>query len=257
MPAMATPALATCAAVVAVEDLAHQRHGKLETPAAAFMGLALADARRLVVGNAAHQPNRQSVPGALHFLAVAPVNVSRLVITGYPSRAEWASIAAALDGNRCHGFMRHRDLRAVPIDASDAAALLTAMNGLAHLRSLQCSGAGAVAPVDAVGGTLRRLELRNCTAAQNFDFARMPLLREVGPLPSLPDSVTSIDLSDLQHLTRIGDHVGQLSPMVVKLCGSRTSEMPLWPPSQSPIDCSCVRCDRSSGAVKAAHCAMK
>jgi hypothetical protein len=166
--------------------------------------------------------------------------VSRLVINGSVSRAEWHCVAAALDRNRCHGFMRHLELPALHMDASAAAALLTATNGLVHLRSLQCGGAGANTVLDAVGGRLRRLALPDCTAAEGISFAQMPLLRCVGAVRALPASVAVIDLSHLQRLTRIGDHFG------CECDGLRDVRLP---PSVTAIgDCFLYRC-RAFAAV--------
>jgi hypothetical protein len=224
-------ALVRCAAAVAVEDLAHVRHGNLNTPAVAFMCLALCDVRRVVVrqpdsdgdtwggedevpdhpvwsGEQQEVDRKMSAEEAVRFLAVAPVNVASLAIDDDVPVESWHSIADALAADRCHGFMRRLDLpQELPIDASDAAALLAATNGLAHLRSLQCAGAGAGIVLDAVDGALRRLALSDCTAIapQDVDFTRMPLLRCVGVLRRLPAGVTAIDLSQLQHLMRIGD----------------------------------------------------
>jgi hypothetical protein len=219
-------ALARCAAAVAVEALAHSHYGALGTPAAAFMGLALSGVRRLVVGD----PNETtykfdddetgdegrdverdvnlSVPRAVQVLAVAPLNVSSLVLDASVATTSWPAIVAALDVNRCHAFMRRLNLHEIDsISADGAAALLTATNGLAHLRSLQCAGAGVETLLNAVGN-LRRLALPECSAIQNIPFSRLPLLRRVGPVWGLPDAVTALDLSSLQHLVRVDAYFG-------------------------------------------------
>jgi hypothetical protein len=222
--------LSTCAAAVAVEDLAHQWHRKLKTPAVAFMGLALCVARRLVVGSDAvidvdeedsetshgsdggghAQGCAASVAQAVVFLTLAPVNVSQLVIMGSVTpNGQWDSVVAVLAGNRCHGFLRRLDLpEGLAIDDRDVVALLDATRGLAHLRSLTVSGAGVNTLLNAVGGTLRWLALPDCSATQHIHFAQMPLLRCVGAVRCLPATVTSIDLWQLKHLVRIGDNFG-------------------------------------------------
>jgi hypothetical protein len=143
-------------------------------------------------------------------------------------RDDWYDIVAALDANRCHGFMRSIELPAeLTIDADDAAELLAATDGFPRLRSLQCGGAGVETLIDAVGGRLRRLELRDCSATPNIDFTRMPLLRHIGTVRKFPPGVTVIDLSHLQHLTRIGD---------VCASGCRGVREVRLPPSVTAID---------------------
>jgi hypothetical protein len=197
--------LRVCAAAVAAEDLAHALHGKLNTPAMAFMNLALCGTRRLVVwadgfhtrfGN-----DHVDVAEAVHFLAVAPVNVSWLTIDGQLAAADWHRIVAALDANRCHEFLRRFEVD-FPIDVTHATALLSATNSFAHLRSLQCAGAAGVI-LDVASGSLRRLALLQGAAIEQLDFRRMPLLRRVGPLCTLPDTITAVDLSHAQHLLRL------------------------------------------------------
>jgi hypothetical protein len=208
--------LARCAAAVAVEDLAHGRHGTLEAPAMAFMALALCGARGLVVANDRQLPGTSSCDTVCEFLARAPVNVSQLAVEVSVTGAEWDRIVAALDTHRCHCFVARIELHD-GADAAAAKALCGATHGLAHLRSLRCAGAVVDTLLAAAGGTLRRLELRGCStrfgdgwpaAPGTLTLAQAPQLRCVGELVSLPASVTAIDLSCLQHLTRIGGCFG-------------------------------------------------
>jgi hypothetical protein len=207
--------LATLAATVAVEELAHRRHGNLNTPAVAFTGLALCWARRVRVMDSDivcpemgsdHTEIRLSAALAVRFIATAPVSLSRLTVGLRVSAAEWRNVVAALDGNLCHGFLQRLELPGeLPVDCDDAAALLSAANGLTQVRSLRCTGGGVVTILAAVGGTLRQLELPDCSDVAALDFARVPLLRRVGPVVSLPASVTALDLSSLHHLVSVDD----------------------------------------------------
>jgi hypothetical protein len=205
-----------------VEELAHLQHGTLETPAVAFTALALCGARRLVVrGHGGSDRDGISPEGAATFLALAPLNVSQLLVKGAVSNAQWDAIAAALDCNRCHSFMRSLGLPAGrPCDAAEVAALLTATNGLAHLRSLQCGGTAGLL-VDAMGTALRRLALVPAgTATQHVTFDRVPALRRIGPVSSLSKAVTAIDLCHLRHLVRVDDQFG------FECCGLRSVLLP-------------------------------
>jgi hypothetical protein len=199
-----------CAAAVAVEDLAHRRHGNLNIPAVAFMLLAPSGARRLVVRmRRAFGVDMDSVDAAIRFLQLAPVNVGRLVIDRTVVMADWQRVVAALAANPCHSYVRRLLLPTeLRIGAADATAVLAATSGFAHLRSLQCAGAGADTLLDVVDGTLHRLALVDCKEMQRIEFARMPLLRRVGPLCALPAAITALDLSGLPHLTRLGDEFG-------------------------------------------------
>jgi hypothetical protein len=222
------PTLAACAAAVAVEALAHRRHANLDTPAVAFMALALCGGRRLEVGvllekdddpmwaDSEYYDNDDngatSVAAALRFLAVAPVNVSHLTIGESVNLRQWRCVVAALAANHCHGFLRGLDVAdnaEVRIDGEAASALLAAASGLAHLRSLRCGGDrdGGMIIATAAASTLRRLSLPRGHAA-DVDFPALPQLRRLGPVTALRgglQSVGSIDLSRSLHLRRI-DH---------------------------------------------------
>jgi hypothetical protein len=217
-------AFTTCVAAVAVEDLAHLRHAKLATPSAAFMALALCGGRRLVVTvptDSHRAPRGDDADDAALFLALAPTNVSELAVLLSLPPAEWAGIAAALEGNRCHGFLRRLDLPALHMSGGETAALLAATGGLAHLRSLRCVGAGAGALLAAVGGALRGLTANG--AGPGVHLGQMPLLRRVDF--SASDAVTSIDLSQLGRLRRVGNDFGTDCPALrdVRLPATVTS----------------------------------
>jgi hypothetical protein len=203
--------LATCAAAVAVEELARQRYGALQTPAAAFMALALCGGRHLIVAvpTAVGHSVGCDVVDAVRFLLVAPTNLAQLTISACVSRAQWLAIKDALDGNRCHGFIRRLDLPAeVPLYCPDVDSLLAATDNLAHLQSLRCGGAGIDALLQAVGGTLRRLAVHGRVEA--IDFGRTPHLRSLSwnrHSGAVDQSITSIDLSHLR-LTRIDSDLG-------------------------------------------------
>jgi hypothetical protein len=202
--------VARCAAAVAVEDLAHRRHAKLRTPAVAFMGLALSGVRRLVVRTStndgrAYSREAMSVTDAMSFLVRAPVNVSWMVIHPSVDAAEWHAIVAVLARNRCHGFLRLLHLpRGLAMNATDAAALLMATSGLAHLRSLQCTGALVEAVLASDCGGLRRLALPDCSDIEEVDFKMLRQLRRVGPTANARNPV--IDLSHLQRLVRVDEY---------------------------------------------------
>jgi hypothetical protein len=215
-----------CIAAVAIEDLAHRRHGALKTPAMAFMALALCGARRLAVVGPGKALVGCTPADAVAFLALAPTNVARLAIHETVSKAEQRGVIAALCENQCHGFLQALDVPDnMRVNGADAAALLAAMGGLAHLRSLRCVGAGVGTLLASVGGSLRRLALPYCKDAGELDLARLTLLRRVGPVNHLADAVASLDLSGLECLTRIDDCFGANSARlrVVQLPPSVTS----------------------------------
>jgi hypothetical protein len=198
-------ALAPSAAAAAVEDLAHGRYETQNTPVVAFMGLALCGARHVVVA-ASSERDVISAAEAVHLLDVAPFNVSWLVIDESVPLSAFRRIVTALSNNPCHSIMRRLDVSSErPIAAVDATALLAATNGLAHLRWLRCAGAGVSPIVDVVGGSLRRLAV---TATADLEFGRLRLLRRIGPVCYLRDTVALIDLSHLQHLVQIDDYFG-------------------------------------------------
>jgi hypothetical protein len=197
-------------AAITVEELAHGRDGKLDTPAVAFMAVALCGVRILVVvGSGDATTAGVSVSDALRFLAAAPSNVSQLRIEPTVKVAGRHAIATALRQYRCHGFMRRLEL-GHPIDVADAVALLSSTNDLARVRSLQCSGSGSSVLLDKVGSGLRRLAIPadGCDDSANIDWERLRLLRRVGPLSWLPETITAADLSGLQHLKRVDDDFG-------------------------------------------------
>jgi hypothetical protein len=221
--------LVLCVAAVAVEELAHRQCGRLATPAAAFMGLALCGARRLLVhgrtllapcrhGVAEVNRNACTVAEAARFIATAPTNLSRLTICGpihsSVTKAEWAGIVAALASNRCHAFLRRLELpKLFGLDVADAGALLDATNNLEQLRSLSCAGNGLHVILDRVKGGLRQLAVLHCHGGgERFDVGSCRMLRRVGPIRGLPPAVASIDLSHLTHLVRVDEGFGWQCP---------------------------------------------
>jgi hypothetical protein len=197
----ATRIMNTALSAVAVEDLARRQYGKLDTPAAAIMCLALCGSRSLAV-HYQTSGNALSSDAAARFLARAPTNVSRLTL-----RFAWDDVVAALGDSPCHGFLRRLELTdASPVHVDK---LLAATSDLAHLRSLRCAGDGVHRLLRAVGGALRRLELPDCAKTAELDFGRLAQLRRIGPVCGLPNKITSIDLSSLRHLVRVDDGFGR------------------------------------------------
>jgi hypothetical protein len=157
------------------------------------MCLGAAGVRRLcIAGRFRDQRARcpeSSVLEAVRFLAVAPVNLARLMVMMHlllPGSQEWADLVAALGRHACHAFLVHLEVcslgRGTFTDGA-AAALLGAFGGLLRLRVLRCDDVGSLhvllrAPRVA---TIRGCFLRGCALAVSLiDLSGLLSLRRVG-----------------------------------------------------------------------------